>query len=90
MYTGDQTEIERGMPIGMSGAVVMKLLEKYLGHGHVLYIDNWYTSPLLARELFLKDTGVSGTVKKRRKYMPSQPQTLKKKMSFFSTPKESC
>ncbi|CAL4102857.1 unnamed protein product, partial [Meganyctiphanes norvegica] len=86
LYTGDQTEIERDTAVGMSGGVVLKLLGKFLSRGHVLYIDNWYTSPLLARELFLKDTGVCGTVKKRRKHMPNQVNKLNKKdVIFFSS-----
>ncbi|CAK9809208.1 PiggyBac transposable element-derived protein 4 [Anthophora quadrimaculata] len=56
--------------IGKSGNVVMELLKPYLGKGHTLYVDNWYTSPALFILLHKNGTNACGTVRKRRKGMP--------------------
>ena len=42
-------------------------MEPFLGKWHVLYTDNFYTSPLLAKHFLLKDTHLYGTLKKNRK-----------------------
>ena len=46
------------------------LMAPYLGKGHVLYTDNWYTSPTLASFLLSKQTYLCGTVKSNRKHFP--------------------
>ena len=71
MYFGSDVDIPKGDPLGMSGAVVKLLMEKYLGKGHILYTDNWYTSPALAKFLVDHDTGAVGTVHEKRKNMPN-------------------
>lgn len=43
LYTGDGTEVTDDRSLGLSGAVVMTLMEPYLDKNHVLYVDNWYT-----------------------------------------------
>ena len=45
----------------------MVLMEPNLGKGHVLYTDNFYTSPLLAKHFLSKDTHLYGTIKKNHK-----------------------
>ncbi|KAK3892931.1 hypothetical protein Pcinc_003237 [Petrolisthes cinctipes] len=49
-------------PIGMSGAIIKKMMADYLGRGHILYTDNWYTSPALCQFLHGNKTGSCGTV----------------------------
>ena len=83
LYTGKDTQIGGTETFGVSGAVVLELLEQYLGRGHTLFIDNWYTSPLLAEELLKYDTGICGTVKRNRKHMPTLDQTLQTKEVIF-------
>ena len=83
LYTGKDTQIGETDNFGVSGAVVLELLEPYLGRGHTLYIDNWYTSPLLAEELLKHDTGVCGTVKTNRKHMPENEKKMEKKDVLF-------
>lgn len=78
VYTGAQTNIEVIDDLGISGSVVTTLLEPYLGHGHVVYTDNWYSSPKLFEFLLAKQTGACGTVRANRKNMPKFPQKLKK------------
>ncbi len=56
---------------GLGYDVVMKLMEPYLGQGYHLYLDNFYTSPVLVRDLFLHGTPSTGTVKSKRKGFPA-------------------
>ena len=61
-------------PIGFSGSVVKTLLgQDYIGKGHILYTDNYYTSPALADFLQKNNTGLCGTVKSNRKQMAKFP-----------------
>lgn len=54
VYTGKDTNIEIIDKLGVSGSVVSTLMEPYLGLGHILYVDNWYTSPYLFQFLYDK------------------------------------
>ena len=45
------------------------LMEPFLGKGHVLYTDNFYTSPLLAKHFLSKDTHLCGAIKKTQKIL---------------------
>ncbi|RUM31931.1 MAG: hypothetical protein DSY42_02035 [Aquifex sp.] len=70
LYTGAGTDVTDDKSLGLSGAVVMTLMEPYLDKNHVLYVDNWYTGPALFEPLSSRETGGCGTVTKRRKHMP--------------------
>lgn len=63
IYTGADTEYKR-FDLGITGDVVAHFLEPYFRKGHVVYVDNWYSSPKLAEFLHEKDTGICGTIKK--------------------------
>ncbi|KAJ8312518.1 hypothetical protein KUTeg_009891 [Tegillarca granosa] len=65
----------------MTEQVVLSLLNGYENQGHVVYTDNFYTSPNLCVMLQNKNIGSCGTVKSNRKYMPQQlnPNNLKLK-----------
>ena len=63
MYSDD--DLYSKMPA--SERIPMVLMEPFLGNGHVLYTDNFYTSPLLTKHFLLKDTDLCGTIKKNRK-----------------------
>ena len=56
---------------GLGYDVVMKLVNPYLNQGYHLYLDNFYTSPQLVRDLFLKGTLSIGTGKVNREGFPS-------------------
>ena len=56
--------------VGKSGAVVVELTRDLLNQGRIIYVDNWYTSVLLAEFLREKDTMICGTLRKNRKYIP--------------------
>ena len=86
VYTGSSTipdsysEIKE---IGKSGAIVLALLEPYLGKGHTLYVDNFYSSPALFNLLYSKCTNACGTVRRRRRGMPMIDDKLKKGEAYF-------
>ncbi len=77
IYTGTNIDYPEDKILGMSGSIVKTLLAKYLDKGHILYTDNWYTSPTLATYLHEKNTGSCGTVKTNRKNMPKFQPTKK-------------
>lgn len=71
VYAGKDLEnktVNKG--IGISGLVVKNLLGDLAGQGRSLFIDNWYSSPLLFKQLVDEKTHVCGTVRENRKYLP--------------------
>ncbi|KAL6418516.1 hypothetical protein ACFW04_012036 [Cataglyphis niger] len=87
IYTGQKTNITKSnTAIGISGDVVMTLLQPYLGKGHALITDNWYTSPGLYTLLHENKTNAFGTVRRNRKEMPHMEEKLKRgEMCYRST-----
>lgn len=87
VYSGSETQISVFQEnLGKSGNIVMTLMKDYLGKGHSLYVDNWYTSSVLFNTLHLNQTNSCGTVKKNRKYVPIIPNKLQTgEISFRST-----
>lgn len=84
IYTGTDVDIRSGDPHGFSGAVVKTLMDKHFKQNHILYTDNYYTSPALTQYLLQEETGTCGTVRKFRKHWPAFPDkqergTVKKK-----------
>ena len=51
---------------GMTGQVVLDLLENLPGSGYRIFTDNYYTSPALAREVVLRGSGLVGTLRANR------------------------
>ena len=76
-YTGKQKQLEVNKGLGASGAIAENLIKPYIGKQHIVYIDNWFSSPSLYQYLFNKNTGAVGTVKKNRKHYPKFPATTK-------------
>ena len=78
VYTGKDTSCisMQSNPLnpecGKTTKLVLGLLEKckFLDKGHNIYMDNYYTSPELAEELFFHQTYCCGTVKMNHKDMP--------------------
>ena len=72
VYTGNENPSPDILKkLGHSGGIVNTLLSPlYLGKGHFLFVDNWYSSPILFRHLYKHDTGACGTVRSNRKLMP--------------------
>lgn len=76
VYTGKNTVLQLSLIIQdtpKTAAVVLELLEALLGRGHMLWMDNFYNSPELARKLKIKhSTDCVGTLKLNRKNMPKE------------------
>ncbi|XP_047103633.1 piggyBac transposable element-derived protein 4-like [Schistocerca piceifrons] len=53
-----------------ASAVVKRLLGSLQGKGHTVYVDSFYTSVQLAKELARANTGLVGTVMPNRKGLP--------------------
>ena len=66
MYCG-KTDAISGL--GHSETVVMKLMEKRLDCGHMLYVDTFYTSVVLAKQLLKRKTLLCGTLTRNRKHL---------------------
>ncbi|XP_020298401.1 piggyBac transposable element-derived protein 4-like [Pseudomyrmex gracilis] len=69
VYTESDTNYEK-FGVGITGDIVAYFLKTFFNKGHVIYMDNWYLSPGLTEFLHDRDTGICGTVKKNRKFMP--------------------
>ena len=67
-------------------ATVTELTRKIEGHGHKLYMDNFFSSPELFDDLTNKQIYFCGTVKPNRKGMPQDlvPKTTKTKRGDIS------
>ena len=69
VYTG-ANDTHSGNPKGVTYSVVMHLLENLFEKGYTVYMDNFYTSPMLFIDLLEKKTKASGTVKVTRSNFP--------------------
>ena len=66
--------------------IPVTLMQKYLGKGHHLYVDNYYTSIALAEHLLQNDTCVTGTIRENRKQFPGELKRIalnKGESAFF-------
>ena len=59
----------------MANRVVKDLLDGYQGLGHHLYVDNFYTSPKLFKDLLETGTLACGTVQSNRRGFPPELKT---------------
>ncbi|XP_051170484.1 piggyBac transposable element-derived protein 4-like [Leptopilina boulardi] len=75
--------------IGVSGEVVKLLIGDLNEQGGTLFIDNWYTSPMLALQLHNQKTNVFGTVRINPKHLPklNAKEIKRGQMKVFHTPK---
>lgn len=78
VHSGSDVDIPSSDPHGFSGAVVKALMENYFNKNHILYTDNYYTSPALSHYLLEQKTGSCGTVHANRKQWPAFPARTKK------------
>lgn len=87
VYLGKSTSENLGnQDLGISGAVVTKLMDQYLNKGHSLFTDNYYSSPSLSTFLFKNKTNSCGTVRPHRKHMPKFTDKLNKgDVSWYSS-----
>ena len=68
-------------------ATVMKLMSRYLNKKHKLFTDNFYTSPLLFKDLLENGTYACGTIHTNRKFFPNELKSpsLKRPEYKFAT-----
>ncbi len=71
MYTGQNANAD----LGATHLIVRQLMAQYTGKGHEVYMDSYYTSPVIANELAHNDAGLCGTVNCKRCGMPKQCQS---------------
>lgn len=71
MQNQDKNEIKKN---GLGYVVVEKLLKlgNYLNKGYHLFTDNFFTSIHLAKAFLEKNTYLTGTVRRNRKYIPNE------------------
>ena len=69
IYTGADPR-NPNHPKGLAYGVVMKLMDLLNGKGHILYTDNFYSSPELFVDLLMKGTLATGTVRQNRRNFP--------------------
>lgn len=62
---------------------MLELLEEYLGKGYKVYMENYYTSVPLLKELLEKGTWACGTTQKNRKHFSEQLRDTKLKPGEF-------
>lgn len=53
--------------LGHGYAVVEKLMEPYVGKGHTVFLDHFYTSVGHANKILEKKTHIVGTLRKNKK-----------------------
>ena len=70
IYRGKTGEVSSKK--GLSCDVVLHLMSGYLNQGYSLFVDNFYTSPTLASDLFAQKTHVTGTLDRTRKGIPPE------------------
>jgi len=71
VYHGNSTAELMDLPgLQTTEKIPFTLLQPYLNNGHVLFTDNFYTTPRLAHYLLQNGTGLVGTVRPNRKKFP--------------------
>ena len=83
LYTG-KTE-QSTSKHGKTYDPVMDIMKDYFRKGHILYIDNYYTSPQLLMDLHKKRTGATGTARNRKGFpAPVRDAKLARKGDKFA------
>ena len=70
--------------IGVTHAIVLKLLEGLEDRGHHVYTDNYYSSPALFGDLRRLGFGACGTVRLNRRGLPKEVKATLKKGEMVS------
>lgn len=67
IYSGKQTD---SVEVGLGSRVVLDLCKDFVNKNHLLFVDNFFTSPLLFIKLKQQNIFACGTVNPNRKHMP--------------------
>ena len=65
--------------MGQTGAIVLKLMEDFLGKGYTVFADNYYNSVKLTNFMSKKQTYICGTLRSDRKGNPKEVVSKKLK-----------
>ncbi|CAF3240747.1 unnamed protein product [Rotaria sp. Silwood2] len=71
------------LDIGISGSIVMTLLQPCLDKGHHLFLDSWFTNPLLFEKLYARSTGACGIVRQGRVGLPKFEDKIEKGQQVY-------
>ena len=84
IYTGQGEESNSQKLISHASVTKLVLCPELTGKGYVVFMDQWYSSPILFHELQHHSFRACGTVDSQRKEMPKELQatTMKKGMYF--------
>lgn len=87
VYTGAISDVDTfSEKFGRSGNIVVNLLQQYLGKGHQLFVDNWFSNPALFKFLHSCSINSCGTVRKRCEGIAKMEEKLKSgELSFRSS-----
>ena len=77
LYTGKANQLPS--QLGRTYDIVSDLMAPYLNKGHILYTDNYYSSPVIAKHLVDHGTNTTGTVRVNRKGIPKRVKEAKVK-----------
>ena len=80
LYTG-----KPATPPSQKGAtydLVMSLLRNHYACGHILYCDNYYSSPELFMDLWFLGVGATGTVRPYRRGIPQEIKEVSRAISI--------
>lgn len=89
-YIGAKTlSEEEKCNMNLCEASVMKVASSFLGKGHNITCDNWFTTCPLADKLLDHRTTIVGTMRRNRKYIPDAAKTVrgrrKKSAEYFKS-----
>ena len=84
VYIGAAAKDNDDTSRGLAHRVVMDLMQPFLGKGHKLFVDNFYTSIPLFSELLKHSTYATGTTVTRRKKFPEGLKLMKNKLPIGS------
>ena len=80
LYTGKSVNEEAQEPqVGLTHKVVTDLVDLVYDKGHIIYMDNYFSSPALFQELADNQTGACGTLRLNRRGVPDAVKSAKLK-----------
>jgi len=82
MYKGKREEIQVGSTSKIN-SLVFRILEAFLDKGHTVFMDNYYNSISLSKELLHRKTHTTGTLRSNRKGNPKCVTTKKLKSGDY-------
>ena len=79
LYTGKSANEEAQADVGLTHRVVTDLVDVVYDKGHIIYMDNYFSSPALFQELADNQTGACGTLRLNQRGVPDAVKSAKLK-----------